>query len=227
MQRAAMPASSLVVVIPTYRRSFILGAGLRHMADALRRHGVALYISDDSPDNDTQTMVEAFAAGLGSVRYQRNRGDDLRAAGAQLAAGGPARRSRRVPQLLPSGDPRRLFGSACRDNRMGWYVRDPLRIQDELLARPSAVGVRRRLGARRAAAARRHLPRRAAAVLRSHSAQTTLFDRDLLCDLRRLGALHRGYVRAQPDLFDAMHLPRWKIKLLLHLPRGLLGKRRG
>ena len=67
-----MTRPSLALVIPTYRRPAILAEGLARMADALRRHGVALYISDDSPDDETEHAV-ARLAGRVDVRYRRNR----------------------------------------------------------------------------------------------------------------------------------------------------------
>lgn len=303
-----MPPPSLAVVIPTYRRPDILAAGLRHMADALRRHGVALYVSDDSPDDATQRMVEDFATGFGQVHYRRNRpafghddniiasllwptedfvwivgdagriepdgliqvlsvldrqelllvnshapqgpdvpkavGEDARTlvrdllwhqtlTGATIY-GRPVLDWLRTTRLGDRGDFRNfphlailLDYLAMHPTTIGWVGTPATRfVTKTSYWRDQALSVFvddwARIVRRQPDVIR---PVERPAVLRSHSAQTGLFDRDLLCDLRHLGALRRGYVHGQPDFFDVMHLPRWKIELLLRLPRALLGKR--
>lgn len=67
-----MMRPSLALVIPTYCRVDILRDGISAMADMLREHDVALYISDDSPDDATATMVEQFRAHLPKIQYRRN-----------------------------------------------------------------------------------------------------------------------------------------------------------
>lgn len=58
----------LAICIPTYRRSGIVAANLARMIDEARRLNVALYVSDDSPDDLTQAVVRGF----GDVHYRRN-----------------------------------------------------------------------------------------------------------------------------------------------------------
>lgn len=58
----------LAICIPTYRRHGILAANLGRMIDEARRLNVALYVSDDSPDELTRDVVYAFS----DVRYRRN-----------------------------------------------------------------------------------------------------------------------------------------------------------
>lgn len=58
----------LAICIPTYRRNSVVVANLARMIDEARRLNVALYVSDDSPDDLTQNAVRAF----GDVHYRRN-----------------------------------------------------------------------------------------------------------------------------------------------------------
>lgn len=58
----------LAICIPTYRRHDIVAANLARMIDEARRLNVALYVSDDSPDELTQDAVRTF----GDVQYRRN-----------------------------------------------------------------------------------------------------------------------------------------------------------
>lgn len=67
-----MAKTTLALVIPTYCRSSLLAKGIAHMADALNSNGVTLYISDDSPDDATETMVRTFAEQVPNIRYRRN-----------------------------------------------------------------------------------------------------------------------------------------------------------
>lgn len=67
-----MAKTTLALVIPTYCRAPLLAKGLAHMAEALVANGVTLYISDDSPDDATETMLRGFAERMPDIRYRRN-----------------------------------------------------------------------------------------------------------------------------------------------------------
>lgn len=67
-----MPPSKLAIVIPTYCRADLLAHGIERMAPALIANNVALYISDDSPDDDTETMLRRFSDRLPALHYRRN-----------------------------------------------------------------------------------------------------------------------------------------------------------
>ena len=58
----------LAICIPTYRRHAIVAANLARMIGEARRLNIALYVSDDSPDDLTRDAVQAF----GDVDYRRN-----------------------------------------------------------------------------------------------------------------------------------------------------------
>ena len=58
----------LAICIPTYCRDSVVAANLAKMIDEARRLNVALYVSDDSPDDLTRNAVRAF----GDVHYRRN-----------------------------------------------------------------------------------------------------------------------------------------------------------
>lgn len=67
-----MPPSRLAIVMPTYCRADLLAHGIERMAPALIANNVALYISDDSPDDDTETMLRRFSDRLPALHYRRN-----------------------------------------------------------------------------------------------------------------------------------------------------------
>lgn len=67
-----MPTPSLALVIPTYRRSEILRQNLLRMKPALIANNVALYISDDSPDDDTRDMIGKISAHFPTIHYRVN-----------------------------------------------------------------------------------------------------------------------------------------------------------
>lgn len=67
-----MPPSKLALIMPTYRRSGLLEHGIEQMAPGLIANNVALYVSDDSPDGDTEDMLRRFSGRLPALHYRRN-----------------------------------------------------------------------------------------------------------------------------------------------------------
>lgn len=302
-----MTRPSLAVVIPTYQRSAILGAGLERMAASLARHRVTLFISDDSPDDATEQMVAGFAARVPNVHYRRNtpalRHDQnvvesllwpdadfvwiLGDAGwiepdafervigmlghqdlvfvnshapvrpdAAALSGDAARMlvrdmlwhqtltgatiyGRRVLEWLRATAPDTkdlgrnfphlaiiLDFVATHDPVLGWIGEPSTRFAPKdsywraqalsVFVDDWATAVRRRPDV--------ILPEERTAVLRAHSANMSLFHAGLLRDLRRAGTLTTQYVRSQPDFFAVMHLPRWKVEMILRLPLAALDR---
>lgn len=72
MGEAARGSPSLALVIPTFRRTAILRENLDAMAAELAALGVAVYISDDSPDGETEAAVHALAEKIPGIHYRRN-----------------------------------------------------------------------------------------------------------------------------------------------------------
>ena len=70
---ASKPRPSLALVIPTYGRAAVLEEGLLKMRDGLVDHGIAVYVSDDSPDTATEDMLVRLSPQLHRVHYRRNR----------------------------------------------------------------------------------------------------------------------------------------------------------
>lgn len=67
-----MPPSRLALVIPTYCRAPLLEKGIGRMMPGLIANNVALYVSDDSPDDDTEVMLSGLAGRLPALHYRRN-----------------------------------------------------------------------------------------------------------------------------------------------------------
>ena len=59
-------------------------------------------------------------------------------------------------------------------------------------------------------------------VLQSHSLKNSLFDVDLLVELRRGGSFDPAYLRNTPDAFHAVHLPNWMTYMIARLPTPVL-----
>ncbi len=64
--------SRLAIVIPTYNRAAIVAENLAAMADEVRALDVAIYLSDDSPDNATKSVVRELARIIPNIHYRRN-----------------------------------------------------------------------------------------------------------------------------------------------------------
>jgi glycosyltransferase involved in cell wall biosynthesis len=62
----------LALAIPTYNRPEILHDNLRGMLPEIQRLGVPVYISDDSPGNETEVMVAALRQRYERIYYRRN-----------------------------------------------------------------------------------------------------------------------------------------------------------
>lgn len=67
-----MSRSKLALVIPTYCRPALLRHGIEQMLPDLIAGNIALYVSDDSPDDATERMLADFADRLPGIRYRRN-----------------------------------------------------------------------------------------------------------------------------------------------------------
>jgi glycosyltransferase involved in cell wall biosynthesis len=300
-----MTRRSLALVIPTYRRPAILAAGLARMADALHLYDVALYVSDDSPDLETEHVIADFAANGSSVHYRRNvpslgHDDNIIASllwpvedfvwilgdAGWIEPEGFDRIMQRLDQQdflfvnshAPTSEDRAgatgeearvlirdllwhqtLTGATIYSRRVLEWLRNTqlgkrgafqnfphlaIILDYAAVSAPCIdwIGTRSTHFASKqsywqdqalsvfvddwAAIVRRQSSVITAAerssVLRSHSSRLGLFHGALLRDLRRTGRLNLRYVRSQPDFFDAMHLPRWKLEAILRLPRRLL-----
>jgi abequosyltransferase len=66
------PNPLLSIAIPTYNRSEILRENLQGMLPQLRKHSIAVYISDDSSDDQTLVMVESLRAEYPLFIYRKN-----------------------------------------------------------------------------------------------------------------------------------------------------------
>jgi glycosyltransferase involved in cell wall biosynthesis len=62
----------LALAIPTYQRASIVAENLAAMADEVRALGVAIYISDDSPDDATEVIVRELRQIIPNLHYRRN-----------------------------------------------------------------------------------------------------------------------------------------------------------
>jgi len=62
----------LSIAIPTYCRNSILLENLERMLPQLNRYGIAVYISDDSPNSDTETVVRSLKSHYPLLEYRRN-----------------------------------------------------------------------------------------------------------------------------------------------------------
>lgn len=62
----------LALAIPTYRRTDILETNLERILDRARELGVAIYVSDDSPDDTTERMVRRLSERFSDLHYRRN-----------------------------------------------------------------------------------------------------------------------------------------------------------
>jgi len=67
-----MDKGRLAIAIPTFRRSAIVAANLGIMIDEAAELGVKLYISDDSPDHETERVIEELATRYDNIHYRRN-----------------------------------------------------------------------------------------------------------------------------------------------------------
>lgn len=62
----------LAIVIPTYNRAAIVAENLAAMSNEVRALGVAIYLSDDSPDNATESAARELAQVIPDIHYRRN-----------------------------------------------------------------------------------------------------------------------------------------------------------
>lgn len=67
-----MADTRLALAIPTYRRSAILAQNLERVLDRARALGIAIYISDDSPDDETEKVVRRLSQTFSDIHYRRN-----------------------------------------------------------------------------------------------------------------------------------------------------------
>ncbi|NOR69717.1 MAG: glycosyl transferase family 2 [Methylomarinum sp.] len=67
-----MQNSELAIAIPTYNRSEILKENLLYMIVELKKFNIPVYISDDSPNDDTRTMVNELKRTYEYIYYSKN-----------------------------------------------------------------------------------------------------------------------------------------------------------
>jgi abequosyltransferase len=67
-----MSRPSLAIAIPTYCRPEMLRENLLAMTPDLRQYNVAVYVSDDSPDDRTRDLVLALSPKLPKILYRQN-----------------------------------------------------------------------------------------------------------------------------------------------------------
>ena len=63
---------SLALVIPTYARAQHLKQTLNAMAVDIAANNIAVYISDDSPDDETEAVIKGLAQTIPGIRYRHN-----------------------------------------------------------------------------------------------------------------------------------------------------------
>ncbi len=64
--------ASLAIAIPTYCRSTAVAINLGAMMEEAERLGITVYVSDDSPDTETEAVVAGFMQRHANLRYRRN-----------------------------------------------------------------------------------------------------------------------------------------------------------
>ncbi|GGF00144.1 glycosyltransferase family 2 protein [Pseudoalteromonas gelatinilytica] len=64
--------SRLAIAIPTYNRADVLKENLLYMLDEIIEHQVAIYISDDSPNSETTTVVSELKERYSKIVYVQN-----------------------------------------------------------------------------------------------------------------------------------------------------------
>jgi abequosyltransferase len=67
-----MQSNLLAIAIPTYKRPEILDENIRSMLPEIQRLGVPVYISDDSPDHETEAMAARLREIYEHIYYTRN-----------------------------------------------------------------------------------------------------------------------------------------------------------
>jgi len=67
-----MQKARLSIAIPTYKRPQILHDNLSNMLPQLRNFGIPLYISDDSLDSETESMIAGFKELYPDIFYRKN-----------------------------------------------------------------------------------------------------------------------------------------------------------
>jgi len=72
MLKKTMQNKQLAIAIPTYNRSEILKENLLYMMVDLKRFNIPIYISDDSPGNETREMIEQLKQTYEYLFYSKN-----------------------------------------------------------------------------------------------------------------------------------------------------------
>ena len=67
-----MVNNKLAVAIPTYNRHSILRENLLHMLPELSKYNIAVYISDDSDNNNTRDMISELKLKYDKIYYHKN-----------------------------------------------------------------------------------------------------------------------------------------------------------
>jgi glycosyltransferase involved in cell wall biosynthesis len=64
--------NTLAIAIPTYNRAEILNANLRSILPELRQYAIPVYISDDSPNFDTEAIIKQLQSEYSHIYYRHN-----------------------------------------------------------------------------------------------------------------------------------------------------------
>lgn len=67
-----MKNKQLAIAIPTYNRALILKENLELMMEEIRKYSVPIYISDDSLDNNTKSVIDEFHRDYEYFYYYKN-----------------------------------------------------------------------------------------------------------------------------------------------------------
>lgn len=67
-----MQSDLLAIAIPTYNRPAILSENIRAMLPEIQKLGIPVYISDDSPNHDTENAVSELRQTYDYIYYTRN-----------------------------------------------------------------------------------------------------------------------------------------------------------
>ena len=68
-----MENKKLAIAIPTYNRASILNENIELMLEEIRKYSVPIYISDDSIDNETKSIIEEFCKEYEYIYYYKNK----------------------------------------------------------------------------------------------------------------------------------------------------------
>lgn len=67
-----MIESKISIAIPTYKRPIILSENLLKMLPYIKKYHIPVYISDDSPDSETEKIVSCIKKYYANIYYRKN-----------------------------------------------------------------------------------------------------------------------------------------------------------